>query len=616
MSVWGFLKKLALNFSLPLSSWLAGFPLSLEGGISLEKIWVFLKKAPFFKSFFPSQEGFVPPDFAPPSHPQKSRESSILDFWRAVEYFSVQHIPEVTLEYAMPRPDRVFSYDPTKDDLPWDETHQIRQYLKKRGMHYTYPSGEPSSGALVDPSSKKEGKFLRFKVFGGVYSAQLIRQTLEDKCGKDDDYGDALGTSEKLKEGDVCAYFFNVTDDGRPLFDSFLLPTCGWALGRTINPGPHHPAWLSDFEEFEMRIKADFRKHFAIEDDDAIGQELKQFNVGRVITSECLTAYTRKMMDGLGLGDVVKEPETRFESFFLDAKPKKPGNGRYEVYDAEFLNSFFIDDLTKISKILDRKEGDAPQCGLGLEKFLADEEDIEIEKRLDIRHNRRQLLQSLAPSKFPAGCWPTKGDYPLATSQQFTVNEIRNLNHTSGILAVNGPPGTGKTMLLRDLISSVVVGRAKLLSILKKPSDAFEGEGSWKSTGEQSYERTISLWKPEFRGFEMVVGSSNNGAIENITKEIPGREAIDASWLPEIDYFRDLASTILGQPDSAWGLVGAWLGSKKTVMPSKVSFGMATSRVERNHSLPNTLPLTFFQAIMTKSSLLAKYSPHPSQQKG
>jgi hypothetical protein len=547
-----FLKKIIIKISLPVFSlYFTGFlplKIQLEAAISFAKIIDFFRKILFFKSIFSL------------AAPKKNRESSILDFWRAVEYFSVKNIPEISpppKEGARPV-EQVFDYSQT-ELLPWEPNHWMFQ------------------------SPKEEGKFLRFKVFGGVCPDRLIRQTLEDKCGKDDNYEDDLGASEKLNEGNTCAYFFNVTDDGRPLFDSFFLPTCVWALGRTLNPGPKDPTWFNDFNDFEMQIKQDFREHFAIEDDDVIGQGLKQFNVGRIIKTNHLMAYTQKVIGHLGLESLLldgplKEPKIRLQSFYGTILPKAPEKGRYEVYETEFLNSFFIDDLSKISKIMNTRDG-LQQCGFGLKRFLSPEKDIETKKRVDVRNDKKQVLSSLEPSKFPSGCWPTKGHHPLATSQQFAINEIRNLTHKAGILAVNGPPGTGKTTLLRDLISSIVVERAKSLSFLKKPSDAFEGTGSWKVN---DYHRTISLWKPEFNGFEVVVASSNNGAIENVTLEIPGRTAVDPSWLPEIDYFTDLASFLLNQP--AWALVGARLGSKKNCNDFCSAFWYGKSPKDKNAS--------------------------------
>lgn len=74
-------------------------------------------------------------------------------------------------------------------------------------------------------------------------------------------------------------------------------------------------------------------------------------------------------------------------------------------------------------------------------------------------------------------------------------------------------------MMLCDLVAALVVERARRLAELTDPRKAFTGKsGHWKSG---DYTRTVHLWKSEFTGFEMVVASANNGAVENVTNEIP-----------------------------------------------------------------------------------------------
>jgi hypothetical protein len=106
------------------------------------------------------------------------------------------------------------------------------------------------------------------------------------------------------------------------------------------------------------------------------------------------------------------------------------------------------------------------------------------------------------------------------------------------------------------------VQRAIRLAELARPEDAFRSCYHWKSG---NYMRTIWGWDPMLTGFEIVVASSNNGAVENISKEIPGREAIDCE---DASYYPELATTVLNsdndpaQKIDPWGLVAARLGRK------------------------------------------------------
>jgi hypothetical protein len=67
-------------------------------------------------------------------------------------------------------------------------------------------------------------------------------------------------------------------------------------------------------------------------------------------------------------------------------------------------------------------------------------------------------------------------------------------------------------------------------------------------------------------GFEIVVASSNNSAVENVTREIPGAKSIDEEYRERAAYFTDVARHCLKPDDKGappWGLVAAVLGNSR-----------------------------------------------------
>ncbi|MFP5303901.1 AAA family ATPase, partial [Cobetia sp. SIMBA_158] len=65
---------------------------------------------------------------------------------------------------------------------------------------------------------------------------------------------------------------------------------------------------------------------------------------------------------------------------------------------------------------------------------------------------------------YPLGRFPTNPDYALSFMQQAAVNLA--LNDKNDIRSVNGPPGTGKTTLLKDVFADLVVQQALAMSKL------------------------------------------------------------------------------------------------------------------------------------------------------
>jgi hypothetical protein len=162
-----------------------------------------------------------------------------------------------------------------------------------------------------------------------------------------------------------------------------------------------------------------------------------------------------------------------------------------------FLSSLIAPDLRRVAAEVSR---DPHAAGPALTSYLGAAESAE--DRVDLARDRAAVIEGVQPAAFPLARWPADPEHSLVAGQQFAVNmicsELARIEG-AGLFSVNGPPGTGKTTMLRDLIASV---------------------------------------------------------------ELPAAGAIGADWRDKASYFADEASAFLGEPLSAWGMVAAPLGNK------------------------------------------------------
>lgn len=517
----------------------------------------------------------------------------MVEFWRAVEMFSPPSIRDEPSWQA-----KVFRLK-DGEPPPWDPAHPLARLRPSAGMVWQHT------------------------VYGGIFGLERLRDVVVGVFGEDEQYRDTR------LSGSSAVFALSLNSSGKLIEDSEVVSACAWAVGRTLRRGPKRRDWLDSAawanvrKDFATRVTQlgtpgvpdlpglpelsrealaeRVRKAAAQaagagvgaavtptasalagpvlgaaagkaastfaqqlidasketpDDSEAEGEE-DVVDKRRPVTIEELRELLEETAESLGVTDALGTVEIWVRSTQVSAKAE-------ENADNDFLNSFILDDLERAQTAL------ASGAGVSaLQAYLRPIGAIDTAARVDLRQAPATLLPVTAPQVTPPGRWVTKSEHGLALSQQFAVNQI--LQATTGqrvpVYAVNGPPGTGKTTMLRDVIAALLVERARRLAALATPEAAFsELRLAWST---EAWRRHVRPLRPELTGFELVVACAGNGAAKNITHEFPGPKGIDEDWWDaarEVDYFADAASIALeieeAEPEArAWAAVAGALGN-------------------------------------------------------
>ena len=424
-----------------------------------------------------------------------------LTYWHRLEHFSPAPVPKGKTVSALPK------------DVPW--------YIPLR--------------------PKNINRAFEYTLYLGVFSSRASDAFVESFFGGQPEHPNA-------RHQLLCRASLKVNQRGHYLQGSFGLSTFPWALGQLQRGRLNRSGWAGAFTGVKDALEDYLRHHFKETIRNRAGEVER---ISTAVTLAQLQALERAIIKACGW----EAPEDARRGIIVDRqeRPRPSGEAGTE-HTADILSSFYLQDL---ERIMDRHGNtDYPPA---LRRYLSASLNLAAGERTDVLERVDQLRASLSPQQYPNGCWPSP--YSLNLMQQFAVNTTLDRlggGQLRGLSSVNGPPGTGKTTLLRDVIAAILVRRATTMVEISDPTRAFKQVGKL-SLG--SFNAAIYTPTTILRDAGIVVASTNNGAVENISRELPLKTAIAPEFEDDIAYFRGVAEQTYDK--DYWGLISVVLGNRR-----------------------------------------------------
>lgn len=400
--------------------------------------------------------------------------NKILNFWKLEEYFTPSDYPELTL-----------TIKEGKQDIPFDayyNAYSTRSLpLKEYKAHNEY---------LRQKHKSDEKLYNRANVYCGCYKIKTFVEKMAEKCKLD------MEKYAEINELSGRFYIFSVQID----LDGKLTEE-----GVQISPFFYAVLCMIKSEGINVNImQEDICKL-----NEDVNELLKQNDI-QILEFTDITIVKNIVFDKLG---VENESQVGLEG--ASDKVYACKGLKKEDETSDFF-SFYLDEIERVQKNYKNNEHVIKYTTA----LLSDNQ-----KKIMIDSDVNAMKKWLEVDKFPLAKYPSK--FSPTLMQQLAINiAVSEKDRNEKIFSVNGPPGTGKTTLLKEIIASNVVQMAEVL--IKYGIDG--GDFVFRkveSASNASYTEKYYEIPEEIAKFGILVVSNNNGAVENITLSISNMISYD-----------------------------------------------------------------------------------------
>lgn len=379
---------------------------------------------------------------------------------------------------------------------------------------------------------------------------------------------DKQNPSIEKEDGNICLFGFIATEEDNEYIDgSFKISPFIWSINKLILK---QPIKVQDYKE-----ECNNPEYINIlKSSDSIEKRIEELS----------TRIKEEYLSFIENPKVIQMDIAKFWSRFVDVSEKNSISDKIQ-HESSFMTSYILPDLEFVLENYNKNQ---------LLKEYIEVLNTPHNDKIDIRKDINEVKNILSVNCMPKAKWPGKN--PPALMQQIAINYV--CQGRNPLFSVNGPPGTGKTTLLKEIIAQKIYEFAVAISQYDNPEDAFtEIEFPQKNeVFKKWYKPVESISK-----YGILVCSCNNSAVENISLELPeleemkksieGRSYNDIFESDDI-YYTKSATKLLNRKTkadtaTAWGLISAPLGKSENIFDVYTSISEET-KYRRNEDIENT----------------------------